>query len=265
MKIVSSDFADVDRSGDPDRLLSFLDRMAIIRASTKATLIELLEISVGQRILDVGCGAGHDLAAIAEAGGRPIGVDPSRRMLEISAHRCPTAWLVQADGTSLPIADATLDGCRIERVLVHLSDPVSALAEVRRVLRPNARVALFEPSPATLAVEGTGERAAAALARSIHECYRQPQAGQHLGKWLRNSGFSSVSTREETRSFSDIEDLTESMNMDVLWQHAVEAGLITSAEVREWHGEMVRRSTHGAFVASMHGTFAYAPDESNRR
>ncbi|OBH23167.1 hypothetical protein A5692_00370 [Mycobacterium sp. E342] len=265
MKIVSSDFADVDRSGDPDRLVSFLDRMAVIRAPTKATLIELLGISVGQRILDVGCGAGHDLVAIAEAGGRPIGVDQSRRMLEISARRCPTAWLVQADGTSLPIADATLDGCRIERVLVHLSDPVAALVEVGRALRPNARVALFEPSPATLAVEGTSERAAAALARSIHDSYRQPLAGQHLEKWLRDSGFSSVRTRPETRLFSDIEDLTESMNMDAVWQHAIDADLITSAEVREWYGEMVRRSTHGAFVASMLGMFAYAPDESNHR
>lgn len=265
MRIVSSDFADVDRSGDPDRLVSFLDRMAIIRAPTKTKLIQLLEISAGQRILDVGCGAGHDLVAIAEAGGRPIGVDPSRRMLEISARRCPTAWLVQADGTSLPIADATVDGCRIERVLVHLSDPVSALAEVGRVLRPNARAALFEPSPATLAVEGTAEPAAAAIARSIQDCYRQPLAGQLLEKWLRDSGFSSVSTRPETRLFNDIEDLTTSMNMDAIWQHAIDTDLITATEVRQWHDEMVRRSTHGAFVASMRGTFAYAPDESNRQ
>ncbi|HEY0228480.1 MAG TPA: methyltransferase domain-containing protein [Mycobacterium sp.] len=255
----------MDRSADPDRLVSFLDRMAIIRAQTKATLIELLEISAGERILDVGCGAGHDLVAIAEAGGHPIGVDPSRRMLEISARRCPAAWLVQGDGTSLPIADATLDGCRIERVLVHLSDPTQALAEVGRVLRPGARVALFEPSPATLAVEGTTAPAAAALARSIRDCYRQPQAGQQLGNWLRHSGFSSVSTRRETRAFRDIEDLTESMNMDALWEHAIDANLIASAEVRKWYDEMARRSAHGAFAASMLGTFACVPDESTRQ
>ncbi len=258
MTIMSSEFADVDRSADPDRLVSFLDRMAVVRASTKATLIELLEIRAGQRILDVGCGAGYDLAAIAEAGGRPIGVDPSRRMLEVSALRCPTAWLVQADGTSLPIADATLDGCRIERVLVHLSDPASLLAEVGRVLRPDARVALFEPSPATLTVEGTTAPAAAALARSIRDLYRQPLAGQRLGKWLRDTGFSSVSTRQETRSFNDTEDLTKSMNVDAIWQHAIDANLITPVEVRKWYGEMARRSADGVFVASIPGTFACA-------
>lgn len=256
MRIMSSEFADVDRSADPDRLVSFLDRMAVVRASTKATLMELLEIRAGQRILDVGCGAGHDLVAIAEAGGRPIGVDPSRWMLDVSARRCPTAWLVQADGASLPIADATLDGCRIDRVLVHVDDPASVLAEVGRVLRPDARVALFEPSPATLTVEGTTAPAAAALARSLR--YRQPLAGQRLGKWLRDTGFSSVSTRPETRLFNDIEDLTESMNIDAVWQHAIDADLITPVEVRKWYGEMGRRSADGAFVASMLGTFACA-------
>jgi ubiquinone/menaquinone biosynthesis C-methylase UbiE len=256
MRTMSSEFADVDHSADPDRLVSFLDRMAVVRASTKATLIELLEIRAGQRILDVGCGAGHDLVAIAEAGGRPVGVDPSRRMLEVSARRCPTAWLVQADGTSLPIADATLDGCRIERVLVHLSDPASALAEVNRVLRSGGGVALFEPSPATLTIEGTTAPAAAALTRCMR--YQQPLAGQQLGKWLRDNGFSSVNTRHEARAFDDVEDLTVSLNVDAIWQRAIDADLITPVEVREWYGEMTRRSADGTFVASMLGTFACA-------
>jgi SAM-dependent methyltransferase len=250
----SAEFTDVDRSTDPDQLVSFLDRMAVVRASTKATLIELLEIRAGQRILDVGCGAGHDLVTITEAGGRPIGVDPSRRMLEVSARRCPTAWLVQADGTALPIADATLDGCRIERVLVHLGDPASALAEVNRVLRPGGHVALFEPSPATLTVEGPTVPAAAALTRGMR--YQQPMAGQQLGRWLRDTGFDTVSTHQETRSFNNIEDLTVSLDVDATWQHAIDAGLITPAEVRKWYDEMTRRSADGAFVASMLGTFA---------
>jgi ubiquinone/menaquinone biosynthesis C-methylase UbiE len=255
---MSYEFTAVDRSTDPDRLVSFLDRMAVVRASTKATLIELLEIQAGQQILDVGCGAGHDLVAIAEAGGHPVGIDLSRRMLEVSARRCPTAWLVQADGTSLPIANATLDGCRIERVLVHLSDPTSALASVGRVLRPDARVALFEPSPATLTVEGTTASVAAALAHSIRDLYRQPLAGQQLENWLRDNGFHSVSTHQETRWFKDIEDLTESMNMNAIWQHAIDANLITPVEVRKWFDELTRRSADGTFVASLVGTFACA-------
>jgi ubiquinone/menaquinone biosynthesis C-methylase UbiE len=248
----------VDRSGDADRLVSFLDRMAVVRASTKATLIALLEIQAGQRILDVGCGAGHDLVAIAEAGGRPIGVDPSGRMLAVSVRRCPTAWLVRADGTSLPIAKASLDGCRIERVLVHLSDPAAVLAEVGRVLRPDARVALFEPSPATLTVEGTTAPAATVLAHSIRHRFRQPLAGQQLEKWLHDTGFGFVSTRQETRLYYNMADLIESMSVDATWQHAIDAGLITSGEVRQWYAEMARRSADGAFVASMLGTFAWA-------
>ena len=179
-------------------------------------------------------------------------------MLEVSARRCPTAWVVQADGTALPIADATLDGCRVERVLVHLSDPAAALAEVGRVLRPDARVVLFEPSPATLTVEGTTPRAAAALARGIRDRYRQPQAGQCAGKWLREAGFGSVSTRQEIRSFNNIRVLTEGMNVDAIWQHAIDADLITPVEVRQWYGDMARRSDEGVFVASVLGTFACA-------
>ena len=67
---------------------------------------------------------------------------------------------------------------------------------------------------------------------------------------------SSVSTRQETGSFNNIQDLTESVNGDAIWQHAIDADLITPVEVRKWYADMARRSAEGTFVASVLGTFA---------
>jgi len=74
---MASDFIDVDGSADPDRLVSVLDSMAVAMARTTSTLVKMLNIRAGQRILDLGCGAGHDLVAIVDAGGVAFGVDPS--------------------------------------------------------------------------------------------------------------------------------------------------------------------------------------------
>ncbi|MGH3525056.1 MAG: methyltransferase domain-containing protein, partial [Mycobacterium sp.] len=253
---VVSEFIDIDHSADPDRLVSFLDTVAVVMAPTKSTLLDMLDIRPGQRILDLGCGAGHDLVSIAEAGGFAVGVDPSMHMLKSCMLRCPSARLIRADGTALPLADGTLDGCRIERVLVHLTDPGAVLAEVRRVLRAGGRIVLFEPSTATLRIDGQSAVLDAALRQGIGARYRQPRAGQRAGKWLRDNGFSRVRTRNDVRWFHHVDRLTESMNLAAIWQHAVDAGVITPVDVSAWRADMARRSNESTFGASVRGTFA---------
>lgn len=99
------------------------------------------------RVLDCGVGTGGFSLALAEAWGQPVvltAVDISPAMLAAADARLRraeiTARIVQAGVGALPFFDASFDLVIAAHVLEHLPEPVAALAEIRRVLRPGGWV-----------------------------------------------------------------------------------------------------------------------------
>lgn len=93
--------------------------------------------------VDLGCGTGLVLERMRGRARQIIGVDGSPRMLELSRRRLAAAEgepenisLRIGELCHLPLRDAEADFASINMVLHHLSNPESALAEIRRVLRP---------------------------------------------------------------------------------------------------------------------------------
>jgi SAM-dependent methyltransferase len=159
-----SPFSSVDSSDDPAALVAYLAITADGLGAMKRYMAAAAGRAVpGGLVVDVGCGAGHDLALLGAAGLRPVGVDASGTMLAASRRTAPSAPLVRAGGERLPFRSASVDGCRIERVLQHVRSPEHVMAEVARVLRPGGVLAAFEPDWASLAF---GPRAAPQSTRS---------------------------------------------------------------------------------------------------
>ncbi|BBG03501.1 methyltransferase [Pseudonocardia saturnea] len=105
-------------------------------------------IGPGERVLDVGCGAGTttlDAAAAAGAGGSAHGVDMSEALLSIARARA-----TGSDRVSFAVADAQTDDLGAGGVDVVISrngvmffdDPAAAFANLHRALRPGGRIAL---------------------------------------------------------------------------------------------------------------------------
>ncbi len=92
----------------------------------------------GKTVVDVGCGNGAYLGALAEAGASAIGLDLSPGMLEAVAS--PTAGLVVADVQSLPLSTGSADAALAMHMLYHVPDPGLAVGELRRVLRPGGKL-----------------------------------------------------------------------------------------------------------------------------
>ena len=94
-------------------------------ARWKALSFDLLEARPGAVVVDVGCGLGDDVRALAlrtAPGGRAIGVDMSESMIAEARRRSAGgagAWgeFHVADATSLPLEDGIADGCRCEQRL----------------------------------------------------------------------------------------------------------------------------------------------------
>lgn len=95
----------------------------------------------GGVVLDLGCGRGYWLEQMAGAGLRVVGLEPDAARAAVAATHAPVA---AGDGSRLPIGTATVDLVWCIHVLHHLPDPVAALAEIARVLRPGGTLVLAE-------------------------------------------------------------------------------------------------------------------------
>lgn len=106
-------------------------------------------LASGMRLLDVGCGPGSvtlDLAALV-APGEVVGVDIEPQQVEraraLAAERGVTnARFERGDAYALPFPDGAFDAVFAHAVLTHLRDPLAALMEFRRVLRPGGVVGI---------------------------------------------------------------------------------------------------------------------------
>lgn len=96
---------------------------------------------------DLGCGTGTLTAAFAPHVARVHAVDASPSMLSAAHARLDGLTNVTIhEGTleALPLGDATLDVAVMLLVLHHVADPLRALREVKRVLRPGGRVLIAD-------------------------------------------------------------------------------------------------------------------------
>jgi len=84
--------------------------------------------------LDAGCGTGLNLRHLPAGS---TGVDINPRNVELLRSRLPAMTIVEGDVEELPFADSTFGTVVCTEVLEHVPDPAAAIAEIRRVLRPN--------------------------------------------------------------------------------------------------------------------------------
>ena len=101
----------------------------------------------GQTVLDVGCGAGTDLARFAKGGAIVSGVDLSSSAIALArqnfAQQGLTADLREADGEKLPFADDSFDLVFAHGVVQYTASDRALVNECRRVLKPGG-AAVFQ-------------------------------------------------------------------------------------------------------------------------
>jgi SAM-dependent methyltransferase len=150
------------------------------------------EARPGDRVLDLGSGAGEFTALLAEAGAEAVGAEVAQAAVNRAHSEHPELdfRLVPIEGP-LPFEDNAFDLVWSSEVIEHVADTARWLSEVRRVLAPHGRLLITTPSHGRLrlAVHGI-------------EPFSEP-LGDHLHLYTRRSlhelleefGFSEVSVR----------------------------------------------------------------------
>jgi len=128
-----------------------MDFMSRRSAEQQARFL-LPHLKSGQRLLDIGCGPGTITLGLAEilASGEVVGIDLAESQLSVARqnaaqNKIENASFVSGSIYQLPFANEEFDVVFAHAVFEHLKEPIAALQEIRRVLKPNGLVALRSP------------------------------------------------------------------------------------------------------------------------
>jgi SAM-dependent methyltransferase len=122
-------------------------RLDAMLAAFGEAAIEAAAPATGERVLDVGCGAGTSslaLAARVGAGGQVLGVDISEPLIDRARALAPQDTPAQfqvADASSAELPEGAFDVLFSRFGVMFFDDPTGAFAHMRRALRPGGRVA----------------------------------------------------------------------------------------------------------------------------
>jgi 2-polyprenyl-3-methyl-5-hydroxy-6-metoxy-1,4-benzoquinol methylase len=108
-------------------------------------------------VLDVGCGSGALLSALASKGVPHLGVDVSLEWLVVADRMIRVAGgeprLACALAEALPLATESVGSAAVLDVIEHVADPAALVREVSRVVRPGGALALATPNRFSLSAE----------------------------------------------------------------------------------------------------------------
>ena len=121
---------------------AYRDLWAPVLVGLARWLIDELGLHGSERVLDLGCGVGALLPSLRAVAPETVvvGLDRTEGMVKLAPRTFP---LVVGDAVGLPFRDRSFDTVTMVFMLFHVPQPSTALAEVRRVLRPGGRVGIL--------------------------------------------------------------------------------------------------------------------------
>ena len=258
----SHGFTNVDQTADPGRFVYYLDAVNALEAAQayKRQTFALLDVRQGAHLLDLGCGNGDDARALAQLvgeAGRVVGLDSSAVMVTEARQRAERLGLrVEyrvGDAHHLDFPDGSFDGCRADRVFMHLDDPRRALAEMVRVARAGARVVVSEPDWETLVVDVPARALTRTVLNAGCESYRDGWIGRRLPSLFKEAGLVDIRVVPATVVQTDYALASEIFSLGRMASQAHEAGAITAAEAAAWLSELAEAGRAGRFFSAITG------------
>ena len=231
----------------------------------------LPELTPGLDLLDLGCGPGTitlDLAALV-APGRVVGLDAAADVIEQAEARrnetgAANVSFATGDAYALDLDDASFDVLHAHQVLQHLTDPVAALREMHRVLKPGGLLAVRDSDYGAFVwapADPLLDRWLALYHQVTERNAANADAGRYLLGWVQAAGFTEVRASSSTWTFADPDDRAwwgglwaDRVRLSSFAEQAVEYGFTDPSELAAisdaWHGWA--GAPDGCFVA-LHG------------
>eukprot|EP01133_Synstelium_polycarpum_P001152 gene1152-1317_t len=248
----------IDKSECPNKFIQYVDDASkqdqIVAHTRYAT--RQLNLQPGQKVIDVGCGAGKDLSrleSLVESNGQVFGVDISREMVECAKSRMshlPNVSVFCSNASAVPIDSDYFDAVRCERLLQHIPDPDEVISEMVRLTKNGGRIVITDIDwcSSTISVPQSIARINSIIIKDV-VFNAHPSIGIHLkGRMKKNRQIDNIEIFAQCL-------YTDSLTMadDFLWlgergKMAVTQKLITEDEYNLWRETIEAMEEEGSFV-----------------
>lgn len=238
----------------------YLKLVAEMVAKHKQRTYELMEVSLGQRVLDVGCGPGTDtipLAKIVGASGQVIGIDVSEQQIELAERRSVEAgvqnWTEHrlGDGSSLPFDANYFDSARSERVFQHTDAPIRLLNEMIRVTKAGGRIVVLDTDWSTMSVDTELIDIEQKIKRfHVEKGFRNGYSGRKLYRMFLESRLEGVSVEMAPTYVTDYQIGRRGALLDETEEAALVAGVISQKELDTWRRDLENSDSQGTYFAA---------------
>jgi SAM-dependent methyltransferase len=250
-------------------LSAFVERGGAAAQRYKALSYDLLHLAPGMQVLDVGCGIGADLPALAERVGDEglvVGIDQNPHLLQTAQQMQATRNNVRVSlgkAEQLPFAHRSFDGVRADRMLQYLAEPAVALAEMWRVLRPEGVVTLVEPDWQAIALypaSPAGGDDDHTLHAILQRTCAHPLIGRRLSGLLHQPHpvWDDITVHVETFTLTTWGEADALLVLSQTAQALAQAEPTLAADIQAWLQAVSTASEHGEFFVSMPLYFASA-------
>jgi arsenite methyltransferase len=225
--------------------------------AARSETIRQLNLSSGERVLDIGCGPGYMCESMAEIVGRHgavVGIDVSTDLIAICNRRKDSAWLSYAigDATKVNQADASFDVVVCTQVAEYVPDVDRVLSEAFRVLKPGGRTIFVATDWDTVVWHSENPERTALVMKSWEEHCAHPHLPRSMAYRLANAGF-----RFDGASVFPVLNLQWD---DENYSNVVAQGIryfvarkkdVSADDLSEWHSEFERLSEAGRYFFSI--------------
>jgi SAM-dependent methyltransferase len=247
------------------------------RTAENSAAYLLDSLAPGLDLLDVGCGPGNittDLATRVRPG-RTVGIDAAETVVETARATAAEQGATNvefevADVYDLPFDDASFDIVHAHQVLQHLSDPIDALRQMRRVCRAGGTVAARDSDyeAMTWFPESDGITRWLEMYRAVARGNRaEPDAGRWLLHWAHQAGFSDVTSSASVWCYATPQDRewwgglwADRITVSSLGDQAIEQGLASRADLEAMADAWRTWASHpDGWFAGLHGEILCRP------
>lgn len=260
------EFDAVDHTTDPGDFVRYLDttRATDFFQEIKQRTFDLMDLHPGESVVDLGCGTGEDvwaLAARVSPGGSAVGVDVSSTMITRARKRQgeskSSVEFIQADVRKLPFEGARFDAVRAERLLQHTPDANAALREMVRVAKSGARIVIWEADLDLFIIDALDYDTSRKMQRFICDSFHNGDIGHRLCNLFLDCWLIDVRAMPLVGRFTDLALIESAFNLTASVERAIEQKVVQEEAAMLWLESLRSTDRRGQFFSAIGGFLTF--------
>ncbi len=243
----------------------YLQKTGLILQKIKQASYQPFTKMLGSKIIDLGCGTGGDVNAMAkmlDSSNSIVGIDHNSILLEEARRQNAShknCSFLQTEAHILPFAEGEISGLRSERLFQHLSHPSETVRELYRVLSSNAPIVIVETDWKGLVFYNALHEIEDKVTRYLVEKkVNNGYASRTLIQLLQDSSFKILNTEIHNFYFKSLKDANAALEISTVLNEALEHCYIDQNEHRKINETIHELDSKGAFVCSINTILIYA-------